>query len=207
VVHKGGHATKAGLSKSPVLLSFQRGRNRWVRVPPSPPADRDVRITQQNRAFLEPPDSDGGEPRWRPAGRPSCHHCGSGGRSNPWKTGQILDGRILESGFSDPTPWRMSACQRRPPAKAGRDRLEPGAPEIEDRTVILLRGPLRNKSGSDALRRAISKCLPQTANLESGGQSLNLSSGAPLIDDLGTLCGRCYECQSNECTCRPSRTS
>src|SRR3981081_1655056 len=37
-----------------------------VRIPPSPPGFPDVRKTQQTRACREPPDSDGGDPRWRP---------------------------------------------------------------------------------------------------------------------------------------------
>jgi hypothetical protein len=45
----------------------------------------------------------GGDPGGDPRAGPSCHHCGSGGRSNPWKICQFLDGRVLEAGFSDPT--------------------------------------------------------------------------------------------------------
>jgi hypothetical protein len=47
-----------------ILLGFWSANGYRSRIPPSPPPDRDVQKTQ-NRAFLEPPDSDGGEPRWR----------------------------------------------------------------------------------------------------------------------------------------------
>jgi hypothetical protein len=73
VVHTSGTRHFHRSPECPYLLGFLHRTGPWKRVPPSPPSFLDSAEVLQNQAFLEPPENDGGAPRWSTAGRLFWH--------------------------------------------------------------------------------------------------------------------------------------